>query len=155
MGFRIRGLDSGQFRHLIGRDTEYLAQYGVERMVVDGNPGFPCRVSLQDAEPGETVLFMNYVHQPALSPYRSSHAIFVREEARPADLGENEVPDLLRIRLISVRAFDAAGMMVDADIVEGQRLEAAIERMLSTDSASYLHLHNAQRGCFIARVDPV
>ena len=155
MGFRIRGLDSGQFRHLIGRDTEYLAQYGVERMVVDGNPGFPCRVSLQDAEPGETVLFMNYEHQPALSPYRSSHAIFVREEARPADLGENEVPDLLRIRLISVRAFDAAGMMVDADIVEGQRLEAAIERMLSTDSASYLHLHNAQRGCFIARVDPV
>ena len=96
---------------------------------------------------------MNYEHQPALSPYRSSHAIFVREGARTATTASNEVPEMLRIRLISVRAFDETGMMVDADIGEGDHLEKFVNRMLSMPSVSYLHLHNAQRGCFMARVE--
>lgn len=122
-------------------------------MTVDSKPGYPCRVSLQDADIGETVLLMNYEHQPALTPYRSSHAIFVREWATKAQPGKNEVPEMLRHRTISVRAFDASGMMVDADIVDGHRLETMIDRMLAIESASYLHLHNAMRGCYAAQVE--
>jgi hypothetical protein len=107
-----------------------------------------------DGAAGESALLMNYQHQPALSPYRSSHAIFVREGARAAYLAKDEVPDMLRIRLISVRAFDSAGMMVDAAICKGTQLETTIGRMFSMKPVAYLHLHNAQRGCFMARVDP-
>ncbi len=153
MSFQIRGLNSGQFSHLFGKSPEVLAEYGAKRVIVDSSPGYPCRVSLQDAEIGESVLLMNYEHQPALSPYRSSHAIFVREGVNAANIGNNEVPEMLRIRLISMRAFDSAGMMVDAEIVEGRRLETVIEKMFSIESVAYLHLHNAQRGCFAARVD--
>lgn len=153
MNFQICGLDIGQFSQLFGKDSRTLDEHGAERMTVDGNPGFPCRVSLQDAEIGETVLLMNYEHQPASSPYRSSHAIFVREGASQAVIRKNEVPEMLRIRLISVRAFDSAGMMVDADLVDGRYLESMIDRMFSIGSVSYLHLHNAKRGCFAARVD--
>ena len=153
MCFQISGLDVDQFNHLFGKDPEALATSGVERIIVDNKPGYPCRVSLQDADIGETVLLMNYEHQPALSPYRSSHAIFVREWAGQAKPGRNEVPEMLRHRMISVRAFDSSGMMVDADIVDGRQLEPMIDRMLAIESVSYLHLHNAKRGCYAARVD--
>ncbi|MDH3336724.1 MAG: DUF1203 domain-containing protein [Gammaproteobacteria bacterium] len=153
MNFQICGLDHGQFSHLFGKSTQDLAEYGVQRMTVDEKPGFPCRVSLQDVDIGKTVLLLNYEHQSAESPYRSSHAIFIQEWAKQANIGKNQIPEMLRVRLISVRAFDASGMMVNADIVDGSQLEGMIDRMFSIESVSYLHLHNAKRGCFAARVE--
>jgi hypothetical protein len=153
MSFQIRGLDGEHFSHLFGQPSGYLAQYGVERVTVEISPGVPCRVSLRDAAIGESALLMNHEHQPACSPYRSSHAIFVREGASAADIPQDEVPEMLRIRLLSIRAFDSAGMMIDADIGEGAQLETFVDRMFSIQPVSYLHLHNARRGCFMARVD--
>lgn len=155
MGFQISALDIGQFSHLFGRDREALAERCVQRMVVDTNPGYPCRVSLQDAEVGEEVLLMNYEHQPSPTPFRSSHAIFVRERASQAVLEKNEVPRMLRHRLLSVRAFDAAGMMIDADVIEGENLESLIEKLLANQSADFLHVHNAKLGCYVALVERV
>lgn len=152
MSFQIIALDVDQFTHLFGQDDETLARHGVRRMVADSNPGYPCRVSLQDAEIGETVLLLNFEHQPASTPYRSSHAIFIRERAARAQPARNEVPEMFRHRLLSVRAFDARGMMVEADVVEGHDLESLITRLLSNASADYLHIHNARLGCYAARV---
>ena len=153
MNFQISGLHVRHFKHLFGLHPEELGKLGVERMTVDARPGYPCRVSLDDAKIGETVLLMNYEHLSAPSPYRSSHAIFVKEGATGAMLGRNQVPEMLRTRLLSVRAFDADATMVDADVVVGQNLEPTIERMLSSESVAFLHLHNARRGCFMARAD--
>ena len=153
MNFQISGLDEGYFQHLFGQAPEVLAEYGVERMTVESQPGYPCRVSLKDVDIGGTVLLMNYEHLPASSPYRSSHAIFVKEGARRAYVGENQIPEMLRIRLLSVRSFDDDGMMIDADVIDGHDLEPIIEHMLSIESVDFLHIHNAKRGCFIARVD--
>jgi len=153
MGFQISALGIDQFSHLFGQDRETLAAQGVQRIVADENPGFPCRVSLQDAEVGEKVLLMNYEHQPMPTPYRSSHAIFVRERARQAAPRRNEVPGMFRHRLLSVRAFDASGMLIDADVVDGERVESIIERMLANESADYLHIHNARLGCYAALVE--
>ena len=153
MGFQISALDIEQFSHLFGQDQESLAKQGVQRRVVDSSPGYPCRVSLQDAEVGENVLLMNYEHQPAATPFQSSHAIFVRESASQAVLDTNEVPKMFRHRLLSVRAFDASGMMVDADVVDGEYLESLIERMLANVSTDYLHVHNAKLGCYVGLVE--
>lgn len=152
MGFQLSALDVGQFTHLFDLDDEALASYGVERMVVDSDPGYPCRVSLRDAEIGETVLLMNYEHQPMSTPYRSSHAIFVREQADQATPAAGEVPSMFRHRLLSVRAFDASGRIVDADVIDGEKLETLIDRMLANDAADYLHIHNARLGCYAALV---
>lgn len=150
MGFQISALKIDQFRHLFGQDQESLARQGVQRKVVDNNPGYPCRVSLRDAEVGEEVLLMNYEHQSKLTPYRSSHAIFIRESANQALPDRNEIPKMLRHRLLSVRAFDPSGMMIDADVIDGEQLESLIERMLANESVDKLHLHNARTGCYIA-----
>jgi hypothetical protein len=145
-------LDSGALPQCEASDDELRAR-GVVRRTADHSPGFPCRVSLRDAEPGETVLLLNYEHQPADTPYRASHAIYVREGAVEARPGVGEVPDVLRRRLLSVRAFDADGMMVDADVAEGGALEPVIARLFGDPAVAYLHVHNAKPGCYAARVE--
>lgn len=153
MSFQILALNNDQFSHLFGLNDEALEKQGIQRKVADSNPGFPCRVSLQDADIGETVLLMNYEHQPMPTPFRASHAIFVREFATEANLQRNEIPPMFRHRLHSVRAFDATGMMIDADVVKGDCLEPLIEQMFANESAKYLHIHNAKLGCYAALVE--
>jgi hypothetical protein len=153
MPFRIRGLDPAPFRHLFGLPDEELLGLNVKRAVADRKPGFPDRVELRDAEPGESLLLLNYLHQPAETPYRASHAIFVREGATTAYDSVDETPECLRLRPISLRAFDAAGMMVDADLGDGREVEAAIERLLGNPAIAYIHAHYAKRGCYAARID--
>ncbi len=152
MDFQISALNIEQFSHLFGQDPAFLAKHGVQRIVADNSPGYPCRVSMRDAEVGEKVLLMNYEHQPAPTPFRSSHAIFVRESASQAKLDRNEVPNMFRHRLLSVRAFDFSGMMIDADVIDGEHLESLIERMLANESVDYLHVHNAKLGCYVGLV---
>jgi hypothetical protein len=153
MSFRISGLPLAPFVPLFSLPEQELAARNIVRTIADRKPGFPCRVSLTDAEPGEKLLLLNYEHQPAGSPYRASHAIYVRERATEAHPGPGEVPEVIRSRLLSVRAFDAQGMMLDADVVQGSEVAATIERMFADQSVAYLHLHNAKPGCYAARVD--
>jgi hypothetical protein len=152
-GFRIEGLPPQRFAHLFRMGDDELGSIGAVRVTADSDFGFPCRITLEDAAPGETLILTNYEHQEAATPYRSSHAIYVRENAeRPAVL-KNEVPPMLAARLLSVRAFDASGMMVDADVTEGSALVPLIQRLFANPGAAYLHVHNARRGCFAARID--
>jgi hypothetical protein len=74
----------------------------VKRCRVDAKPGFPDRVEMRDAEPGESMLLLNYVHQPADTPYKASHAIFVREGAERAYVGVDEAPECLRGRMLLI-----------------------------------------------------
>jgi Protein of unknown function (DUF1203) len=154
MSFIVSGLPLEPFRPLFGLPDEALAERGVIRCQVDANPGFPCRITLEDAQPGETVLLLNYEHQSADTPYRARHAIYVSEQARETRRAVDEIPGALRIRkAISLRAFDEAGMMLDADIAPGSELEPTIERLLAIPDVAYLHAHNAGRGCYAARID--
>lgn len=153
MSFRILGLDPAPFALLYGVPDEDLARWGVRRLRVDCKPGFPDRIEMRDAEPGETVLLLNYTHQAADTPYRASHAIFVREGAARAYEGVDEIPAPFHLRPISLRAFDAAGDMVAADLGQGEALRALIEAMLADPAVAYLHAHYAKPGCYAARIE--
>jgi len=153
LSFRITGLDPKPFQHLFGQRAEDLRRQGVVRYLVDSKPGYPDRIEVRDAEPGESVLLLNYTHQPADNPYRSSHAIFVLEGASAAYDRIDEVPDAMRIRPMSLRAFDADDMMLDADVVDGRGVEHLMERFLADPRVAYLHAHYARRGCYAARID--
>lgn len=153
MQFHITGLPLEPFTKYFGLTTESLAKLGIVRRVADKRPGFPCRVSLRDAELGESVLLLNYEHLGVATPYRSRHAIYVREAATEISLAPGEVPEVLRTRLLSVRAFDEEGMMVGAEVVTGTELESAIRQLFADQHAEYLHVHNAKPGCYAARID--
>ena len=153
MVFRIKGLSPEPFRHLYGLNDEELATRGVKRYVADKKPGFPDRIEMRDGEPGETFLLINHVCQPANTPYRASHAIFVREGAEQTFDQIDEVPEVMRVRLLSLRAYDEEDMMVDADVVDGMEMESVIERLFSNPKVTYIHAHNANRGCFSGQID--
>jgi hypothetical protein len=153
MAFRITGLSPEPFQPLFGLPDDELARQGVKRYVADKPQAFPCRVEMRDAAPGETVLLLNHVYQPADTPYRASHAIFVREGAAATYDRVNEAPAVMRARLLSLRAFDADGMMVDADVVDGAVVESLIARLLANADVSYIHAHYAKRGCYAGRID--
>lgn len=153
MSFVVTGLPVEPFRPLFGLSDETLAERGVIRRKVDAKPGFPCRVSVADAEPGETVLLLNYTHQPADTPFRASHAIFVREQDLDTYMGVDEIPAAFRMRTMSLRAFDDAGMMLAAEVAQGPDLEPAIARLFATPAVAYIHAHYAGMGCYAARID--
>jgi hypothetical protein len=132
---------------------EELARHHARRYVADKKPGFPCRVSLVDAEPGERVILVLFSHHAVASPYQASGPIFVREAARQATPEVGEVPESVRGRLLSIRAYDAAGLMVNAEVAEGRELELHIERFFADPQVAYLHLHNARPGCYSCRVE--
>ena len=153
MTFRIAGLSPEPFRHLFGMSAEGLAGHGAKRYIADKKLGFPDRVELRFAEPGETLILLNYTHQPADNPYRASHAIFVREGAEVAYDRVGEVPEVMRMRPMSLRAFDAEDMMIAADVVDGRELESVIERFFADPRVAYIHAHFARRGCYAGRIE--
>jgi hypothetical protein len=153
--FQFIGLLPEQFSHLLSLSAEQLAPLGIVRVTADSKPGFPCRVSLQDAEPGEELLLLPYEHQPAVSPYRASGPILVRAGAQQSEFQPGEIPPCVTSRQISVRAYDAQHMMVDAEVCYGDEVRREIQRQFSSPAVSYIHLHNAKRGCFSCRVERV
>ena len=153
MSFRITGLSPEPFRPLFGMSDEALAAHGAKRCVATTKPGFPDRIALSDAEPGETLLLVHYLHQPANTPYRASHAVYVREGTAETRTMTGEVPESLQVRLISLRAFDAGHSMIDADVVDGPHLSGLIAQFFANPAVAYLHAHYAKRGCYAARID--
>ena len=153
MSFRIRGLSPAPFLPYFGLPDAHLATLGIIRYVVDSDPGYPDRIELRDAAIGDTVLLLNHVCLDADTPYRASHAIFVREGATQQYDAVGQVPASMRSRLLSLRAYDESGMMLDADVVEGSAIETVIARLFDDPAVNYIHVHNAKRGCYAGRID--
>ena len=153
MSFRITGLPAETFAPLFDLSDAELAAHGAVRKIADGRiPGYPCRVSLTDSQAGDELLLVNYEHHGVDSPYRMRFAIYVRKDETRYD-AIDEVPAQLRTRQLAVRAFDADAMMVGWELVDGRKLEDAIERLLANARAAYLHVHFAAPGCYAARVE--
>jgi Protein of unknown function (DUF1203) len=153
--FRITGLPLENFARLFSLNDDELRKKNARRLTVDVKPGFPCRVSLQDAEIGEHVILLPFAHHDVDSPYRASGAIFVREAAQEINLASGELPDVVRNRVLSVRAYDHHEMMVNGLVAPGAELKSEIEKLFADLNISYLHLHNAGAGCYSCRVERV
>lgn len=152
MTFQIEPLPADPFISLFSLSDQELAARRARRVRVDAHPGYPCRISLADAEMGEIVILLNHEHLPVDTPYRSSHAIYIREGVTPYTPPPGHVPDVIARRLMSVRLFNASGDMLDAGITEGSGLAPLLEAAFSDPAVSFVHLHNAKQGCFAAKV---
>jgi Protein of unknown function (DUF1203) len=151
--FQIIGLQRAHFEPFFSLNDKELAAKRARRMIVDAKPGFPCRIGLADAEIGETVILLPFVHHDIDSPYRASGPIFVREKAKSANLALGEIPEVVASRTMSVRAYDKKGMMLDGAVVPGSELKPHIEKIFANPKIEYLHLHNAGAGCYSCKVE--
>ncbi len=151
MTFQIHALPKSDFERLFSLSDQELKARNIHRMIADSAPGFPCRVSLQDAEIGEELLLLNYQHLSGQTPYASSHAIYVRKGAQEARLAVGQVPKALSRRLLSVRGFDSENLMIAADVVDGEELSQKLISMLEASDIAFVHIHHAKQGCYAAK----
>lgn len=150
--FKLVGIDVTPFEGLFKLTDEQLKKYLVRRCHSTANHGFPCRVSLEDAREGEELLLLPFLHQPAATPYRAYGPIYVRKGARRRVMPAGEVPDYVSSRLISVRAYDTAHMLVSATVCDGIRAAAEFDVSFDQKEVAYLHVHSAKPGCFLCQV---
>ena len=153
MTFQIHALPVEPFVADFSLTDAALRERRIRRVVADNRPVYPCRVSLQDADEGDRLLLLPYLHHEVDTPYRASGPIYVREAALRALPAVDEVPALLRSRLLSLRAYDARGMLVWADVVPGTELESGIAQLFARERSAYLHVHYAKPGCYACRVE--
>ncbi len=153
MTFRITGLDPSEFAPFFGLPEAELAAQNIQRHVVTESNACPDRITMVDLDPGENALLLNYEHLPVDSPYRSRHAIYVKEGAATAYDGTGVVPEVMQRRTLALRGIDSAGCIVDAVLATGDEIEPQILRLFEDPDIAYIHAHYAQRGCFSARID--
>lgn len=146
--FQLVGLEAAPFQPLFELPDAELRGRGVRRCVADAAHGYPCRIGLEDAQPGDELLLLPWQHQPALSPYRASGPIYVRRGSVQRRLPPGEVPPYVSSRLMSLRAYDHADLIVDAEVCEGTDAARQLERLMADARVAYVHLHNARRGCY-------
>jgi len=152
MTYMIEGLPKERFAGMFGLDDAGLAARGARRVVADG-PGFPCRVSLIDAEPGETLILLNHVSHDVAGPYRATHAILVRERAEQAPPHIDGIPQVFETRTLSFRGFDARGDLVASRVSMPGEHDRSIRELLADPNIHHIDAHNAGHGCFSARID--
>jgi hypothetical protein len=152
MNYIIKGLNPADFVPLFRlSDAELHAQRA--RRVIAEDDGYPCRTRLAHAPLGEELLLLNYTHQPNNSPYFANGPIYVSKNVHQQTILHNEIPDMLRVRPLSIRGYDSDHMIVDADVCEGNDAEPLIERLFAQPTIDYLHVHLARRGCFACYVE--
>ena len=153
MAYRITGLSRDEFESLFGLDDEALAARGAMRVTATADMGFPCRISLQDAKAGETLLLLNHTSHDVATPYRSSYAIYVREAVNAAASFDDATPPVFEGRPLGLRAFGADGMLRNAALVLPGEADTRIRDLFADDAIAYIDAHNAAHGCFAARVE--
>ncbi len=151
MSFRILGLPLERFAPLFALDDEELQARRIRRFVAEDANSAPCRITLEDAQPGERLLLLNYEHQPAPTPFRATGPIFLREAARTTFDAIGRTPEVFQKRTLSARAYDRAGMMIKGQVSPGADIAGLLGDWFEDPSVDDIHLHYAARGCFAAR----
>lgn len=153
MTYSIRGLDPQQFAPFFAMSGEELASRRALRTRAKASAGFPCRVSLRDADEGEELLLVNYENHATQTPYRNAFAIFVRKDAEAPARFVDTVPPVFEGRPIALRGYDANGMLASARLALPGEVDRIIRELLEDGTIAYIDAHNAAHGCFSARIE--
>jgi hypothetical protein len=134
-----RTLRSPQYGHPAHRET--ATEYG------------PCRLCLRTFTVGvdERILF---TYQPFSDPgsVPAPGPIFVH--ASPCERYDRSTlpPDFRPLPLL-LEAYDVGGGLLGREHLRGEDPEEALERLFTMTAAAYMHIRNAEAGCFMARVN--
>jgi hypothetical protein len=152
MTYRIEGLAPAQFQPLFAMGEAELTARNAVRVTADDSGGFPCRISLEDAAPGEELILLNHVSHDVAGPFRTAYGIFVRKGAEPS-VYEDATPALLETRTLSLRGFDEAGMLKNAVLARPGEADGGIRALFDSPDIATIHAHSATYGCFLARIE--
>jgi hypothetical protein len=135
------------------RATGRSPQYGhpVHREIAAGTG--PCRSCLSTFTIGrdERILF-TYDPFEDLDPYPLPGPVFVHAEPCTPHSGDGFPPGL-RVLPLVFEGFGERREPRGREFASGTEIDAAIHRLLRDPAVSYLHVRNAEAGCYIARIE--
>lgn len=154
MTYRAVGLAPDLFRPFFAMTDEQLAAHGAVRQIADRPGAYPCRIALDNVSAGEELILLNFEHHatPA-SPYRARGPIFVSRSAQKQQEWTGSLPPMMRDSLLSMRAYDSTGFILEADVVEGDLADVLVRRLFENPQVAFIHAHFARRGCFAVRIE--
>ena len=153
--FQIIALDLAQYLPFFDLTDEELQVHSIARQFADKSPGYPCRISLEDAAVGEEVLLFQYDHHAVKSPYRSSGPMYIRRTGDKAVVDPDFVPTFLLKRTISLRCYDKQQMMISATVCQGDTIANELRTFFQNLDIVYIHIHNARTGCYLCAANRV
>jgi Protein of unknown function (DUF1203) len=149
--FRISGIPASLAQEV--RSTLRSPQYGHPAHIETATGYGPCRECLRTFHEGqeERILF---TYQPFPTPALPAPGpVFIHrsECSRYDELG---FPEELRSIPLALESYGAEGEMLERRLCE-RPIEEELTQQLANGRVEYMHLRNAEAGCFIARVEPV
>ena len=141
--------DAERFR----RTTTDDFGYPIQRFDLDRT--YPCRHCLREASARSGMLLLSYQTSKPRSVYGQPTAIFMCAGACDRFETPDTIPDIVRNRLVSFRAFRGDGMMIyDAnEIVDGGDYDGAVRRIFSRDDIAFINAHTAKAGCMLCHIE--
>jgi hypothetical protein len=138
----------------VAEEARQVAESGAADHVVikvDSATGYPCRHCLHWAKPGERVILFPYTSIPSGHPYSETGPIFVHAAPCERYGATGEYPADFRNGR-AFRAYDADYNMIDAEVANGNELEAIIERLLQNPKIEFVDARSVTHGCFTFRI---
>ena len=152
MTYSIKGLNPQDFTPFFALSDAALRGHRARRVTATANRGFPCRVSLRDANEGDSLLLIHHVNHDVDTPFRNAYAIYIRADAHEPGYFVDEVPPVMESRTMALRGYSSTGLLEEADIAIPGQADETIRHMLENTQIAYIDAHNAAPGCFAARV---
>ncbi|WP_417621884.1 DUF1203 domain-containing protein [Parasphingorhabdus sp.] len=153
MTYQITGLSPAIAKPFAGASEAQLSALGAIRITATSKPGFPCRISLEDANVGDELILFHHISHNVDSPYRSAYAIFARTGLSEAAQYTDIVPPVFQGRSLGMRAFGRDALLKTASLAAPGYADGAIRALFELDEVGYIDVHNAAHGCFVARVE--
>jgi hypothetical protein len=123
-------------------------------VTADSPEGYPCRLCLRWAQPGERLILFPFASIAPGRPYSESGPIFVHAERCERYRLTNEFPAEFR-RGRAIRAYDSEQNMIAGEVVNGNEPEAVIEKLLQNQETAFLQVRSASRGCYTMGIERV
>jgi len=127
--------------------------HAIQRLDLDRT--YPCRHCLREASGKTGMLLLSYQTPEPKSVYGQPTAVFLCAGDCERFERSDTIPDIVRNRLVSLRAFRGDGMMIyDAnELVEADGHDAAVRRIFARDDVAYINAHTAKPGCLLCHIE--
>jgi hypothetical protein len=126
--------------------------YRIERS--KGHDTYPCRHCLREASGEQGMLLLSHQAPEPRSVYGHPTAIFLCAQACARFDAPDTVPEIVRNRQVSLRAFNSDGMMLYTanELVEGAGHDAAIRRIFDRAEVAFINVHTTKAGCMLCHI---
>lgn len=114
----------------------------------------PCRCCLKTFRQGEEErIYISYDPFSEVSNLPLPGPVFIHTEPCAEYTADRFPLNLIPIPML-LEGFGEHSRLVRSEPVDNERIDEQIEEILNTDDVRFIHLRNAEAGCFIARIEP-